>query len=261
MFLAFLIWIITLITMYGFASGKWSFPVEAATHAHQMDRQFYITLVVCGIIFFLAQMGLGWAMYRYRDRTGAKATYSHGNVRLELIWTAATAILFLTLNLMGQKVWAELRLQAAPAEAIRIEVWGQQFVWNVRYPGKDGQFGRIDARLMSDSSGNPLGLDDKDPAGKDDIVVPTMAVPVNHPVEIILRAKDVTHSFFVRELRVKQDAVPGMAIPIHFTPTRIGIYEVACAELCGLGHYKMRSTLEVLSEEDYQKWLKERAPQ
>ena len=124
---------------------------------------------------------------------------------------------------------------------------------------RDGQFGRTSPELVDDEATNYIGLDDTDPAAQDDLVLPNMAVPVNRPVEVILRAKDVTHAFFVRELRIKQDAVPGMEIPIHFTATRIGTYEVACAELCGLGHYRMRSTLEVLSEENYASWLKEQA--
>ncbi|MBI2821585.1 MAG: cytochrome c oxidase subunit II [Acidobacteria bacterium] len=260
MILALLIWAITLVTMGLFWSGKWDFPLGAVSHAPSLDSQYFLTLVICGIIFFLAQMGLGWAVFRYRDRSGAKAHYSHGNNRLEVLWTLATAVVFIGLNLMGQKVWADLRFQGAAPGAIQIEVSGQQFVWNIRYPGPDGKFGRTDAKLMSDSAGNPLGLDDSDPAAKDDVVVPTMAVPVNRPVQITLHAKDVTHSFYVRELRIKQDAVPGMAIPIHFTATQVGSYEVACAELCGLGHYKMRSVLDVLSEENYQKWLEERAP-
>ncbi|HEY2930279.1 MAG TPA: cytochrome c oxidase subunit II [Acidobacteriota bacterium] len=259
MFLAILIWIITLATVVLFSIGKWTFPIAASTHAPRVDHHYYVVLIICGIIFFLAQMALGWVLFRYRDR-GGKAVYTHGNNRLELVWTIATAVIFFALNIMGQKVWADLRFQSAPADAIRIEVYGQQFVWNIRYAGKDGKFGRTDAKLISDSGGNPLGIDDTDPAGKDDIVAPTMAVPVNRPVEITLRAKDVTHAFFVRELRIKQDAVPGMAIPIHFTATQIGSYEVACAELCGLGHYKMRSVIEVLSEQDYEKWLKDHAP-
>ncbi|MBI3940186.1 MAG: cytochrome c oxidase subunit II [Acidobacteria bacterium] len=258
MILALLIWAITIITMALFVSGKWDFPFGASSHAATVDHQYYITLVICGVIFFLAQMALGWVVLRYRDR--GKAHYSHGNNKLELLWTLATAVLFIALNVMGQRVWADLRFQGAAPGAVQIEVYGQQFVWNIRYAGPDGKFGRTDARLMSDSAGNPLGIDPADPDGRDDVVVPTMAVPVNRPVQLLLHAKDVTHSFFVRELRIKQDAVPGMAIPMHFTPTRIGNYEVACAELCGLGHYKMRSLLAVLSEEDYQKWLQERAP-
>ena len=261
MILALLVWAITLITVGLFWSDQWQFPMAASSHSQEIDSQYYFTLVICGIVFFLAQMGLGWVLFRYRDRAGSTAVYSHGNNRLEVLWTLATAVLFVGLNLMGQKVWADLRFQGASADALQIEVYGQQFNWSIRYPGPDGKFGRTDISLMSDSSGNPLGLDDTDPASRDDVVVPTMAVPVNRQIQLTLRAKDVTHAFYVRELRVKQDAVPGMAVPIHFTPTQTGKFEIACAELCGLGHYKMRSEIEVLSEADFQNWLQERAPQ
>ncbi len=258
--LALALALITLASMYVFAARIWWFPVLASQHGGAIDHQMMRTFVLCGVIFFFAQMGLAWAIFRYRAR-GQQARYSHGNNTMEALWTAATAILFLGINLVGQSVWAERYFTRAAPGSIQIEVVGQQFVWNMRYPGPDGKFGRTDLKLVDDSAGNPLGLDSKDPAARDDIVVPTMAVPVNRPVELILRAKDVTHSFFVRELRLKQDTVPGMVIRVHFTATRVGQYEIACAELCGLGHYKMRSFLDVLSEQDYQKWLKERAPQ
>ena len=112
---------------------------------------------------------------------------------------------------------------------------------------------------MSASTGNPIGLDPTDPASKDDIVSPVAAVPVGREVELILRSQDVTHSFYVRELRLKQDAVPGMEIHMHFTANVPGDYELACAELCGLGHYRMHSMVTVMSEADYEKWLKDQA--
>lgn len=255
--LALALVLITGISMALFAGRVWWFPVLAAQHGAAIDHQFMLTFVITGIIFFLAQMGLGWMVFRYRGK-GQKATYLHGNNRMEVLWTTATAILFIGLNLMGQKVWAERMFTGAAPGSLQIEVTGQQFAWNMRYPGPDGKFGKTDVQYVDDSAGNPLGIDSKDPAGKDDIVAPTMAVPVNRPIELILRSKDVTHAFFVRELRLKQDAVPGMMIHVHFTPTRIGQYEIACAELCGLGHYKMRSFIDVLSEADYEKWLAER---
>ena len=120
---------------------------------------------------------------------------------------------------------------------------------------------KVDPKLINEAAGNPLGLDLNDTAAKDDVVMPVMAVPVNREVEVILRSKDVIHSFFVPNLRIKQDAVPGLAIRIHFTAEKIGEYEVACMELSGLGHYKMRTSFTVMSAEDFQKWLKENAPQ
>ena len=118
------------------------------------------------------------------------------------------------------------------------------------------KFGPTHIDKISDSTGNYLGLDrDHDADSKDDIVTSTFSVPVNRPVQIVLRSKDVTHSFWVRELRLKQDAVPGMMIPLHFTATTPGRYEIACVELCGLGHYKMRAFFQVQSDEEFAQWL------
>ena len=131
--------------------------------------------------------------------------------------------------------------------------------YTFRYAGTDGKFGRLDLNLINAPAGNPLGLDPNDPAGRDDIVVPTLTVPVNRPVELLLRSQDVIHNFFVRELRFQQDSVPGMMIPIHFTANRIGQYEIVCTQLCGLGHNKMHSFLNVVSEPDYENFLQQRA--
>ena len=199
-------------------------------------------------------------MFRYRGQ-GGKAEYSHGNAKLEMLWTSAAAVLFVGVVLAGQNVWVRAHLEDAPAGAVQIEMWGQQFVWAVRYPGPDGQFGRTVPELMKESTGNALGIDPEDPAGKDDLVMPVMAVPVNKPVEVILRSKDVIHSFSVRELRLKQDAVPGLENRLHFTASTIGIYEIPCMEICGLGHYQMRSFLQVKSEADYEQWLRDSAVQ
>jgi cytochrome c oxidase subunit 2 len=171
-----------------------------------------------------------------------------------------TAVIFIGLGIQGNRVWAAYFLTDAPPGALTIEVTAQQFAWNFRYPGPDGKFGRTDPKLIDDSLGNYIGLDPKDPAGQDDVTTQNiMAVPLNRPVRVMLRSKDVTHSFFVPQLRVKQDAVPGMAIRIHFTATKAGEYEIACAELCGMQHYKMRGRLLVMEEAEFQKWLKSRA--
>jgi cytochrome c oxidase subunit II len=141
-------------------------------------------------------------------------------------------------------------------------VTGQQFAWNVRYPGPDGKFGRTRPDKVDDSMANYIGLDDTDPAGQDDITVQNiMAIPVNRPIKLIVRSRDVLHSFFVPGLRVKQDAVPGMGIPVHFTATKVGEYEVACAELCGMQHYKMRARFLIMTDADFDRWLKSRAAQ
>jgi cytochrome c oxidase subunit 2 len=260
--IALVVILITALSGYFFLAKTWWFPVDITQYyGHAIDRQFVITLVATGIIFVAAQAALAYAVWRYRDRGDRrKASYSHGNNLLEATWTTLAAILFIGLNLMGYHIWAAVHFTGAAPGAMKIEVWGEQFAWYFRYPGPDGQFGPVHVEKVDDATGNFLGLDrEHDPASKDDIVTATLAVPVNQPVELILRSKDVTHSFFVRELRLKQDLVPGMEIPIHFTATRVGRYEIACAELCGLGHYKMRAFFDVMSAEDFQKWLQNMA--
>src|SRR5437588_4442690 len=249
--LAIAIWVITGASLWMFLSGRWWFPEAISEHGPRVDSQFLITIIVCGIAFAAAQIGLGWVVWKYRSSADKqRATYSHGNNRLEVVWTVVTAVVFISLAIMGQRVWASLHLHAAPPGSYQIEVTAQQFAWNVRYPGKDNVFGRIDPQYIDDTT-NPVGVVDTDPNGKHDTVVPTLVVPVNRPVELVLKSKDVTHSFWVPQLRFKQDLVPGMAIHVHFTVTKIGKYELACAELCGMNHYKMKSYMLVLPQSDF----------
>jgi cytochrome c oxidase subunit 2 len=250
--LGIVIWLITLGSVGMFVSKHWWFPESISEHGGAVDRQFNITILVVGISFAAAQIGLGWVVWKYRDSSAAaRATYSHGNNRLEVVWTVVTAIIFISLAVMGQRVWASLHLHAAPAGSYTVEVVAQQFSWNFHYHGKDNVFGRTDPKLIDDSALNYVGLDDTDPNAKDDSVVSTLVVPVNRPIELILKSKDVTHSFFVPQLRFKQDLVPGMAIPVHFTVNKTGKYELACAELCGMNHYKMKSYMLVLPENEF----------
>jgi cytochrome c oxidase subunit 2 len=249
--LAVIIWIITLASVLLFLSGKWWFPQAITEHAPALDRQFMITIVVVGISFTAAQIGLGWMVWKYRDNVSGRATYTHGSNRLEVIWTIVTAVVFIALAVMGQSVWAALRLHDAPAGAFQVEVVAQQFQWNFHYAGKDNVFGRTDPSLIDDSALNFVGLDETDPNAKDDAVTAALAVPVNRPVELRLRSKDVIHNFWVPQLRFKQDLVPGMEIKVHFTPNRVGKYELACAELCGQLHFKMKSYMLVLPEDEH----------
>jgi cytochrome c oxidase subunit 2 len=258
MLLAPIVWVLAAVIVYFFAAKTWWFPPPINQHGISYDAQFMRTLVVVGIIFFLAQFALGYAIFRFRN-TGGRAGYSHGNNKLETLWTSATAILFLGLVVMGTKIWASVHYDEAPPDAIPIEVMAKQFAWNFRYAGPDGKFGRTDLKLVNDAAGNPFGIDDKDPAGKDDIVSASLKVPVGRHIKLIMHSRDVIHNFFVRELRMKQDIVPGMEIPLHFEADKIGIYEVPCSELCGLGHFQMRTTMQVLSEADFEQWKQQQA--
>ncbi len=250
--LAVIIWILTALSVLLFVSKKWWFPASISEHGPALDRQFMITLVIVGISFTAAQIGLGWVVWKYRDtgKPGDRGLYTHGSNKLEMVWTVITAVVFITLGVMGQSVWASLRLNDVPPGSYSVEVVAQQFQWNFHYPGKDGVFGKTDPKLIDDGALNFIGIDASDPNAKDDAVTSALAVPVNRPVELRLRSKDVIHNFWVPPLRFKQDLVPGMEIKVHFTPTKIGRYELACAELCGQLHFKMKSYMLVLPDDE-----------
>ncbi len=259
--LLIVIWLITLVSTYFFIAKTWWLPAGASALAPAIDHHFTITFIVMGIVFVAAQLSLGVLVWMYRDRKDArKAEYSHGNLKLEIVWTVLTAVLFVGLNLMSRGIWASERFRAAGANAVRVEVTGMQFAWYFRYPGPDGKFGATKPELEDASAGGEgaLGLDTTDPASKDDVVSGIMVVPVNREVEVILLAHDVIHSFFVPAMRFKQDAVPGLAIHMHFTPNQTCEFEIACAELCGMGHYKMHGILKVVSQDEFDKWLASR---
>jgi len=253
-------WLVAILTVGIFLGRVWWLPELVSVHGAAIDRQLILTLAIAGITFFLAQIGLGYFIWRNRARAGERAAYWHENPRMEIGWTVVTAIVFIGLAIEGNRIWSRYVLAAPPPNAVTVEVTGQQFAWNIRYAGPDGRFGRTDPRLIRDADANYLGLDPNDPASNDDVLTQNiMAVPVNQPVRVLLKTKDVTHAFFVPQLRVKQDAVPGLAISVHFTATKAGEYEIACAELCGMQHYKMRGRLLVMPEGEYQEWLKQRA--
>src|SRR6266498_4409423 len=250
--LAVIIWILTLASVALFVSKKWWFPPAISAHAAALDRQFMITIVVVGLAFAAAQIGLGWMVWKYRDTVSGRATYTHGSNRLEVVWTVVTAVVFIALAVMGQSVWASLRLHDAPTGAFQVEVVSQQFQWNFHYAGKDNVFGRTDPNLIDDSALNYIGLDQTDPNSRDDVTHSVIAVPEGRPVELVLRSRDVIHNFWVPQLRFKQDLVPGMMIRVHFTANRPGKYELACAELCGQFHYRMKSFMLVLPADEHQ---------
>ncbi len=250
--LAVFFWLMTLLSVWMFVNGRWWFPASISEHGPAYDQQFLLTIIVVGVAFAAAQIGLGYTIWRYRDTgNGERATYSHGNNRLEVVWTAITAVIFISVAILGQRVWAQLHFQPAPPDAAKVLVTAQQFQWNFHYPGPDGTFGRTDPKLISDESINYIGLDAADAAAADDTVTQTLVVQKDRTVELTLMARDVTHSFWVPPLRFKQDAVPGVKIPIHFKPMKAGRYEIACAELCGQQHYKMKAYMLVLPDDEY----------
>jgi cytochrome c oxidase subunit 2 len=250
--------VLTGCTVYLFIAKIWWMPALISTSGAAVDRGMSSTLIILGVVFVLAQASLGFFVWKFRE-SGA-STYSTGHRGAEIAWTTITAIIFIGLSLAGERTWADLRSSPAPDDrSVQVEVTGTQFAWYFRYPGPDGSFGKtnpanVDASLGSASA---IGLDSSDPASKDDFVSSTLVVPQNRQVRLQLHAQDVIHSFFVPELRLKQDAVPGLNVMAHFDAKKLGDYEIVCAELCGLGHYRMHATLRVVSAEDYFKWLQE----
>ena len=257
MLVAALVWLVTAVTVALFAMRRWWLPEAINAHARWWDSQFGLTMWLIGGVFLAAQIALGWVILRYRSSEPALESGSHGNNRLELIWTGGATIVFVGICVLSTAIWAGVHLDKAPPNALRIEAIAKQFAWNFRYAGPDGKFGRTKTELISDANGNPFGLDDTDPLGRDDLAAAALRVPAGRPVVLSLKSRDVIHNFFVRELRIKQDLVPGMEIPLHFSADKPGTYEVACSELCGLGHHQMRTQLIVLEPAAFVQWQRE----
>ena len=253
-----LLGLLTLIATFLFVSPPAWFPAAISGAAVDYDRQFQFTLWITGFIFIAAQILLAFVVVRYRE-SNRPVLYTHGNGKVEMAWTIATSLIFMGLALSGTRIWAGIHFTPPPADAVTIEVYAQQFAWSFRYPGPDGKFGRTDIRFIDDAAQNPVGLDDRDPAGRDDILSASLKVPVGKEITLVLRARDVIHDFFVRELRLKQDIVPGMDIPYRFRADKTGKYEIACAELCGLGHSQMRGVMEVMSQSEFNRWKQTQA--
>jgi len=233
-------------------------PVEASAHAAQIDQ---MTILVHWLMLILF---VGWgAFFVYtliRFRSGANPKASYEGVKSHMASYIEWAIAGIELVLIvafAIPAWAA-RVDAFPQEsqATVVRVVAEQFAWNVHYPGADGQFGRVDPKLMG--ADNPLGLDRTDPAAKDDITtINQLVLPVNKPVIVHLTSKDVIHSFSLIQMRVKQDAIPGETIPVWFTPILTGDWEINCSQLCGLGHFRMRGAYSIKSQADFDAWMKE----
>ena len=246
-----------------FLVHPWWFPAGVSSLAPRLDREFRTTFWLLGGLFLAAQLLL--AIFLVRSRRARPGKPSRGDWRWETAWTLGVTAIFFWFHASGGHLWKAMQHASgdgiAPApSAVRVEITGAQFQWYFRYPGADGVFGRIDAQKFArPEEGNPVGLDPTDPAGRDDIVSSSLVLPVNQPADLDLRAQDVIHSVFIPAMRFKQDAVPGMDIHTSFTPTATGTYELVCTQLCGLGHYRMRAVVRVVTEEQFKQWLNSRA--
>ncbi|HET9840066.1 MAG TPA: cytochrome C oxidase subunit II [Candidatus Angelobacter sp.] len=247
--------LITLGCVFLFVSHPLWFPAGVSAQARPLDHDFYVAFWVLGALFIAGQLVLVWVLAK--RSTNQRSTRNwYGNGRLEIGWTVIIATIFLWFHLSGGQLWSRMMSPVKEAGQLHIEVTGAQFQWYFRYPGPDGVFGRTEpVKFAKPEEGNPLGIDPADPAGRDDIVSTTMVLPVGRLVQLHLRAQDVVHSLFIPAMRFKQDTVPGMEIHSHLMPTQVGTFEIACAELCGLGHYRMRALVRVVSEAEFEKWL------
>jgi len=237
--------------LFHFLSPWWFTPI--ASNWKMMDDTVNITFVVTGIVFVAVNLFMAVAIFRYRHRQGQRAAYAPENKKLEWWLTVLTSIGVAAMLTPGLFVWA--KFVTVPKEAAVVEAVGQQWTWSYRFPGEDGVLGTTDPRLITPD--NPFGIDPKDPRGADDILIssPELHLPVNKPVKLLLRSKDVNHQWAVAQFRVKMDMVPGMVTYFWFTPTRTGQFDVLCEQLCGLAHFAMRGRVVVEEESAFKAWL------
>lgn len=238
-------------------------PVDASAQGQQIDQLLGWMHILMFVLF------IGWGIFfvytliRYRRSKNEQADYagvkSHVSTYLEIGVAVFEGVLLIGFSI---PFWAQ-KVSAFPpeGESVHVRVVAEQFAWNIHYPGPDGVFGRTSPDLL-DKETNPLGLDRTDQYGKDDIVtLNQLHLPVNKPVIIDLSSKDVIHSFTLTVMRVKQDAIPGMEIPIWFEPVKTGHWEISCSQLCGIGHYRMRGYLTVQTQEEYDQWVSDQLAQ
>jgi cytochrome c oxidase subunit 2 len=254
--------VITLVSAYPVVTDKYVQPQDISTHGHLIDEQLSNTMVEAGFAFIGAQLLLAFFVAKFSNRkAGAPVKHLPGGIKLMIgIAFFLVGAEVLALGVLGQKAWADVYFRAPKPDALKVQAQAGQFAFYFRYPGADGKFGPIHPDKIDEGSGNYFGLDPaNDVEARDDIVSAEMAIPVNHEIQLLMHAKDVSHSFYVRELRIQQDFVPGLDLAVHFTATKTGKYEIVCTQLCGLGHYNMKAYLNVLSQEDFDNWMKQKA--
>ncbi|MCG3146835.1 MAG: Alternative cytochrome c oxidase subunit 2 [Verrucomicrobiae bacterium] len=251
-----------LVPVYGyFLWSKKILPAPASLHGTGIDAMIKYSMVCTGLMLLAGHVVLAVFIWKYSRQD--RATIGRVAGKTEWRWALLPLILMTVVAeggvlVIGLPVWKQLHVTGKPGEAVVIEVVAQQFQWSFRYPGPDGKFGETGLKYATDY--DLIGVNRKDPAGKDDLVqTAVLTVPAGKLIHLKMKSKDVIHSLFLPVQRVKQDVVPGMVISTMFTPTKTGKYDILCTELCGLGHYKMRGVLNVLEPAAYEEWLKEEA--
>lgn len=239
-------------------------PPNYSAHGGELDALSAYVHWLMLILFVGWGLLFVYMLMRFRASRNPRASYHGTHSHLSSYAEAGVAVVEVVL-LLGFSIPAWYRWTQRPApekNPLEIRVVGEQFAWNVHYPGADGIFGRTDASHVTSS--NPLGIDPADPHAKDDVAsLNQLYLQVNRPVIVRLTSKDVIHSFFLPYMRVKQDAIPGMEVPVHFTPVRTSgneAWEIACAQLCGLGHYRMKGQYHVQTKAEFDKWMSSQTP-
>ena len=259
-FFAVILVLITLISVYPIIAHTWWPPPTISTTGPSVDHQMDETMVGTGVLFVSSQLILAGFVWVFGGRKGKIKGWPGGHRPVVAFAIILVGLEILSLSFVGSKVWAAMYMPSPNPHALHVDVQAEQFAFFFRYAGPDGVFGGVHPEKISDASGNYFGLDpENDVAARDDIVVGSLTIPVNTPILLTLHSKDVIHNFYVPELRIQQDIVPGLDIPLHFTATKTGHYEIVCTQLCGLGHYSMRAFLEVMSQPDYDTWLKQQS--
>ncbi len=285
--LAFMIAFLVIGTWTIFTFKNWFLgygPNESASaHGGRIDDMMHITFMVTYVVFIITHVLLFWYAYKYRQKKGQKAQFISHNNTLEIVWTGIPAVVMTFLVIGGLDAWNDIMGDVgADDDYMEIEATGFQFAWQMRYPGEDGLLGRKDFRLIDGN--NPLGQDWTDLKNADDILLNNIVLPVDQKIRVRITAKDVLHDFYLPQFRVKMDAVPGLPTYFVFTPTkttkewRKGLseypeyqvpdpedpekqlwetreFELACAELCGKGHWSMKRTVTILERDEYEEWL------
>jgi cytochrome c oxidase subunit II len=239
-------------------------PPDYSAHGAELDQLSAYVHWLMLILFIGWGLLFAFMLIRFRASKQPKAVY-HGTKSHASKWAEMAVFVIECVLLFGISIPAWSRWTTRPSRdqnAMEIRVVGEQFAWNVHYPGADGVFGKTDVNHVTSS--NPLGIDPADPAAKDDVAtLNQLHLVVDRPVVVRLTSKDVIHSFGLPYLRVKQDATPGMEVPVHFTPVKTSgteTWEIACAQLCGLGHYRMKGQIHVQTQADFAKWMAEQQP-
>jgi len=273
----------------------WGPNIAASAHGPEIDYLFNLTLFFTFIVFVLTHIALFWFTWKYKGKQGGIGLYWAHNETLEMVWMIIPSVVMTFLVVGGLQAWNNIMLDLpenavsvvlpeADGEYLEIEATGSQFLWYLRYPGRDGKIGT--KYFTQINSSNQLGQTWTDEKNMDDFMTTEIVLPVGKPVRVRITARDVLHNFYIRDMRVKTDAVPGMPTYFNFTPTvttdsmrrRLSEqpewqvpdknddtkqrwetynYELACAELCGNGHYSMRNLVKIVSEEEYLNWLDE----